>query len=588
MGKSDALALNAARLEMGGRDGEKNVLQAIMHSGLGSLCYAIKSRVKSEERLIEKVTRKRKEKEKYDVDSVTDVIGIRLITLFRKEIPDIVREVLALIAHGKELSPNPFQKSCFEEIIIYTNAPHHDPFLAQLKEVLSQAGAAFELKESLEGYSSVHIVSRICSVAKLRTDYGEKKHPLPIEIQIRTVFEDAWGEIDHRFGYVQRAGKNSGTPIHNSALVQPHLKVLKHFTDACAHYADTILVSATTPLISKGEQGKIISVESDDDILKRFSELNVAANFITVYVEGRKLREEASKISLNQGAQHPQTVSAYIQAAEHFLQVRQAGERELSDGQGKAQYIYYARMNEALCLMSTEAPEYVQQAVELYTELADLYPSFPLAKFRLAQAVAKLGQTDPAIELYQSAEEAVEGIASVSHKTGHWPDELPLADYTHVSGALPKLLGYQLWKKAEYIGSLPDHDIEERTSLLYRAVMVTSKGLTARPDDIKIHNNFAYYATQYLELLGSLGGQPDSALHAQLSSSLSVLEHHTLSATNPDIFFLDTIAKAYQHLGRSDDAKSVAERIVQLVQEGGNQGEPEITLKILKNALTIK
>lgn len=576
------LGYNALRLETAGREYEKQVLNAVSSCGIASLCYAYKSRVKSEAKLVEKVQRKELEKPGYKLESITDVIGLRLITLFRNEIPKVLNEVLMLIQHKKDLKPNPFEINRLEEVIIYTTAPSHDPVLTELQVVLSDHGVTSHVAQSKEGYSSVHIVSRIVQEARLKSSASDEvSHKLPVEIQIRSVFEDAWGEIDHRFGYTVRAGKANSNVLYNSSLVQPHLKVLKQFTDACAEYADTIYASAHTPVTVKDATGKIESVPSDDEVLKRFAALGVTDVFRHRYIEGRQLREEALKLVETDRAVGRERC---LQAAAYFLSLYNEASSGLNQESGLQLYSFYAKMNEALCLLSTDSPQHVKSAESLYLKLREEYPGFLLVWFRLAQAYSKLGKTMDAIALFKDTAAQAKLVCEQYSGLDVWPDELPKTDYEHIAPLLPKLLGYQYWKK-----SLEPDDCQNQLALLAEAIEVTKEGLRFRPDDYKIYNNLVYYATEYL---GKCDGPPNpetkkiaTLLHKNLARMEAYLKQNP---ERQDISSLETMMLAYNFLGRTDLAQNLSMRILGIVKEAKEGGDPEEVLEITRSALEIQ
>ncbi|SHI98623.1 ppGpp synthetase catalytic domain-containing protein (RelA/SpoT-type nucleotidyltranferase) [Clostridium cavendishii DSM 21758] len=141
--------------------------------------HSVKSRVKNPERLIEKIIRKtsdRKEKYgedfKFSVDNykeeINDLIGIRAIHIFKEEWETIhkfilntwkVIEITANIRDGDDTS-------CFEELGI-------------------------EIKSRKSGYRSVHYL----------IEFYPTSQKVIAEIQVRTIFEEGYGEIDHKLRY---------------------------------------------------------------------------------------------------------------------------------------------------------------------------------------------------------------------------------------------------------------------------------------------------------------------------------------------------------------------------------------------------
>lgn len=141
--------------------------------------HSVKTRVKDENHLIEKIIRKTEDRRrKYGQDfnftvenykdEITDLVGIRVIHIFKEDWEEIhnfitkmwnVNEIVANIRKGDNTKK-------FEELGI---------------EVCSR----------LSGYRSVHyLVESYPTTEKVIT-----------EVQVRTIFEEGYGEIDHQLRY---------------------------------------------------------------------------------------------------------------------------------------------------------------------------------------------------------------------------------------------------------------------------------------------------------------------------------------------------------------------------------------------------
>lgn len=141
--------------------------------------HSVKTRVKEAEHLIEKIIRKTEDRKrkygkdfKFTIDNykdeITDLLGIRVIHIFKEDWEEIhdfisimwnVNEIVANIREGDNTKT-------FEELGI---------------EVCSR----------LSGYRSVHY---------LVESYPTTKKVIS-EIQVRTIFEEGYGEIDHQLRY---------------------------------------------------------------------------------------------------------------------------------------------------------------------------------------------------------------------------------------------------------------------------------------------------------------------------------------------------------------------------------------------------
>lgn len=144
-----------------------------------SMVHSVKSRVKDPERLIEKIIRKTENRKskygdefQFNVDNykneINDLIGIRVIHIFKEQWREIhefiistwkVIEITANIREGDNTKD-------FEELDI-------------------------EVRSRASGYRSVHYL----------VEFYPTNQKVIAEIQVRTIFEEGYGEIDHRLRY---------------------------------------------------------------------------------------------------------------------------------------------------------------------------------------------------------------------------------------------------------------------------------------------------------------------------------------------------------------------------------------------------
>jgi ppGpp synthetase/RelA/SpoT-type nucleotidyltranferase len=145
--------------------------------------HSLKVRIKSPEHLAAKIIRKKLARPElnFDVQSyqaqVTDLVGLRALHLLKDEwrpIHDFVKETWDLhetpIAYVREGDPGP------------------------LVEEFTAAGC--EVKRHPFGYRSIHYL--------IEFQQGKKAECL-VELQVRTIFEEGWSEVDHRFRYPRRS-----------------------------------------------------------------------------------------------------------------------------------------------------------------------------------------------------------------------------------------------------------------------------------------------------------------------------------------------------------------------------------------------
>lgn len=210
-----------ASLALSGAEYVRQKLNAL--AGLGpvslySQVYAIKLRVKSIDSLVKKTIDRRKRKPKYSPADVTDLVGMRLLSIYANDLPNVVYSVLSFIKFCQTPSIQVMSGSTLDdtiqEIKVYkssqTERIYDSIYDIFLKLRLSKYNKKGEEKVSLityadsaKSYSSVHILCECTSYSS-----GAPK-TVPVEIQIRTIFEDTWGEIDHQLEYklTQELGK---------------------------------------------------------------------------------------------------------------------------------------------------------------------------------------------------------------------------------------------------------------------------------------------------------------------------------------------------------------------------------------------
>jgi ppGpp synthetase/RelA/SpoT-type nucleotidyltranferase len=208
------LELDAYRAREGAEVTLAQLLYLFQAPAISSVFYAVKGRVKTVVGILDKVNRKRSgqnPRPDYCPTDITDVVGIRVITLFRDDIIEALKIVLKLI---KQHTPSPFIKDKLHEAIIYTSVAEGDPeaINARVKDVLKAFGYSdiCVVRQAPTQYSSIHLLA-FCP--------REGEREIAVEIQIRTVFEDAWGEIDHKLRYSNDRG-HAQTERMNW---QPHL-----------------------------------------------------------------------------------------------------------------------------------------------------------------------------------------------------------------------------------------------------------------------------------------------------------------------------------------------------------------------------
>lgn len=169
--------------------------------------YAMKARVKSFDSAVAKIAEKRKTNPNYGPETLTDVIGIRILTLWPDDISKVLEKLVTTIKDVNGTILSSFRSTrladVIAEVIVYKapNSPAiYDVIGDQLIDWLS-FDTSLDDKVSVRPsprdrpYSSIHMV------IWCRTPVAGGWAQIPVEIQVRTSLEDVWSEADHRLRY---------------------------------------------------------------------------------------------------------------------------------------------------------------------------------------------------------------------------------------------------------------------------------------------------------------------------------------------------------------------------------------------------
>jgi ppGpp synthetase/RelA/SpoT-type nucleotidyltranferase len=276
-------------------------IETIRHVEVVRSAYALNWRCKSANGVIDKVKRRVEAdgKSEYSVSSVTDVVGIRVACLFQSELLDVVSEIAELISGKSKINPNALQADEVSEVIVYTTDATEfiGTLSARIRRKLETAfsGSGHNPKIDIkyaQSYSSVHIV--------LFREVMQDGEPLrlPVEIQLRTVFEDAWAQVDHKLRYVSQRVKHSPA-VNNSVSHERHLVTLKKLLDVASEYCETILDEVNSK--EKPTSQTIIAIDGRNEFRAMAEKLGVP-DFIAEEVDALLVRKDAVDSQLKEAA----------------------------------------------------------------------------------------------------------------------------------------------------------------------------------------------------------------------------------------------------------------------------------------------
>ncbi|WP_404837307.1 hypothetical protein [Aeromonas media] len=195
----------------------KNVINFFEARSLKKVVHSIRHRIKDVDHLLEKIERKNiedlaKEDEKKQgpitkgnlFERITDMAGVRVLHLHQSQFQEIHQLILRKVDEGDFVF--------FEDPKAYTYDPDSTVFFQQL-------GIRTEQKDSF--YTSIHYV--------LKPNVRSK---VTCEVQIRTLLEEVWGEVDHTMNYPVKTT--------NEQCIE-NIRILARLISAGSHLADSIM-----------------------------------------------------------------------------------------------------------------------------------------------------------------------------------------------------------------------------------------------------------------------------------------------------------------------------------------------------------
>lgn len=245
-----------ASLSLTGAEYVRDKLLALTSIGPKSLyeqVYAVKIRVKTLDSLAEKIVAKRKEKGRnYKAADVTDIVGMRLLCLYAEDLPRVTKALISFVRFCQSpeirLIDGDTLDEAIEELIIYKSSNTSRIYETVHRECgklpLSEHNSCDEKKIKFvenekdgKSYSSIHLVIKCLSHSS-----GAPK-VIPLEVQIRTVFEDTWGEIEHSLQYKGVGSRGKPIPRRIKPFHDQNLRLLaqlKDFLEQSGSLAETI------------------------------------------------------------------------------------------------------------------------------------------------------------------------------------------------------------------------------------------------------------------------------------------------------------------------------------------------------------
>lgn len=180
------------------------------------LAHSMKGRIKDPDHLRAKLVRKGLEAkargEAFPFDKknlfqkINDLAGFRILHLHTSQIEKINAELLSIFD---------------EQLWVKLEGPSARTWDDESRNYFAGLGIATEDSETM--YTSVHYVVQ-----------PNSRSALTCEIQVRTLMEEVWGEVDHKINYPEKA---------KSLSCREQIKVLARVTSSCSRLVDSIFLA---------------------------------------------------------------------------------------------------------------------------------------------------------------------------------------------------------------------------------------------------------------------------------------------------------------------------------------------------------
>jgi ppGpp synthetase/RelA/SpoT-type nucleotidyltranferase len=537
--------------------------------------YAIKQRVKNIAEIASKVRRKRNEK-KYEVEDVKDALGIRLVTLYRRDMTRLLDAICDLVNEGMKPEAAGFRFCGIARAKIYDSGVRRGKSMSLAQAAQEMIKGKFSNIPSFpceilgpDPYSSIHLILAITPAP------GEVGEPnILIEVQIRSVFEDTWGEIEHR----RYESERESPDLAAKRLEQGHLEVLKLFLDASAAYADLLAPGMVEGEPAEEARPPGITPTLDeqghyDNILKAVGVADAVIRDVTMLVE-EKQKLDAQDLQDGNG-QAPLSGSKrrerYSRMADEFQayfdKSNARGELARPDKGDKRTLRFILKMEEALCHFLVGTDEHIYRAKSIYEALRTEFPKSITLHFRLGEVLGKLQEGHEALESGEGALEILQQARDLLDRNEADPYELSYQQRRYIGENLPRVIGMAHYRKSlVYWGERNKIKQLECLADAYNTTHQVFGVPDAKLDKpSKLRNNLLHYATQYYEVSLSLPAPRSTALGTkEISENLAELEKLVDWENETEPRNIDTIAYAKAMIQRSGAAEA-AKRAVDLL-----------------------
>ena len=526
----------------------------LAESAVATGAYALKDRLKKWYEIRDKVISKRnhedpkQQKPDYCTDDVKDASGFRIVRLFNAEVPEALDQLFDFLKAPPRGPTGQFLEDYVVEIEFHSSRRGDDPLsiFPEVKKNIHKHGLEAKFKEPqwswgeerVSSYSSVHIVVA-CEVGE-----NENCSKSVTEIQLRSVFEEAWSEISHRlrYGPIKRKRAAGTLLVEQDGTSQHwrHLDALKSLTDGCAQYADLINEQISKHRTSEADRSPQSLTSVEKAMLPFDACENKVREVLQVAFGALETAESAKKGTTERNV-------AFLQAAETFnraLDEQKASGRPENTSQHQ-NIIYLIRKRLAHCYMFSDNLELRNQAESIFNEILKEKGDDP-------EVLLRLGQLRRDAEDFLAALEFLK--AGVAAAEAH-----PRPGLEQMLWVLRRDLAFVCWQIVDLNPAIP-----EAADLLKRAVVESEEALKIVPLDMRtfVVVNMLYYL---VEIKRRVPQEQDAAISRGRELLPDLRRAVDFEKWNTRL--LDTVMRAEHVFGEAGRARAAAEVVRRRLQE---------------------
>lgn len=573
--------------------------------------YAVKCRVKAEESLRKKIEYKKniEGKKKYSAKDVTDVVGLRILTIFSETLLQATYDFLDFITlcQSPQISLCPGDKldDAIEEIVIYKYKGYNSAYdmvesalVSQPFTINSSGAKKLQSRESSprQPYSSIHIVCWFLSYhagAPLR---------VPVEVQIRTIFEDAWNEVDHPLRYKGlRLEQPTGEERKQSEAFSKRLSDLKRQLEFCSDHADSIrsdyALYQNAQRINTNASAETISIKLTDHFNLKSSTILSDADFKQKYdpIEQKVFSGRYNPVNIvdadasglideleNLGSDLTALVDDYrIKSPEQF-----SLDSDLAYFVGIVRGLI--KIRRAHCqravrrrdgiVAQTDARDGLAEYFAL--EKADEFKTDSYLKFRLANDFYAMGHVDAAYEKCVEAEEVLRADARV-RSDGFVPVLIfrRLAfiawrkkEAIRKEGEAIGIMNYRPARQHELLKVATEKALHAATLMRSCRILPSAAANAATLELARDCNNFASFAWEFMDLFGRAALASCEGLQTADFEQIAKAIFDGYGEADLAVSQLDTVCKCYALAGKWEQSSHYLERLSSAVASVQKQG----------------